>query len=287
MEVRGAKEKKASFWGASIHPDIGFVYVDSLPDAPTPQLSLGWKLVYFERGTKSFRCGGATHLAAASDLICIAPGQVHMAVHEQNDAALRVLHLPEILLTQERLKGQELRRMTLTAPLFIRNVEVIRHFRALHQPSSAFSSRLEQQTHFTYLLESLRASLPAPSAGSENTAVKRAKQWIEAHYAEDLALTDLARITGLHPAYLCRVFSEATGVPPHAYLIAVRVARAASLLRRGVSVGDTAQETGFYDQAHLNRHFRRIMQTTPTDYIHQMAAGQTYRDIPQQNRQRG
>jgi AraC-like DNA-binding protein len=46
----------------------------------------------------------------------------------------------------------------------------------------------------------------------------------------------------------------------------VRVERARSLLQQGVSPATAATTMGFADQSHFTRHFKRILQVTPSQY---------------------
>ncbi|MFG1694724.1 helix-turn-helix domain-containing protein [Nonomuraea sp. NPDC049309] len=54
-----------------------------------------------------------------------------------------------------------------------------------------------------------------------------------------------------------RSFQRAYGVPPHRYRNLVRLARAKEMPAAGKSVAEVAGELGFFDQSHLNRHFRQ------------------------------
>ncbi len=82
-----------------------------------------------------------------------------------------------------------------------------------------------------------------------------------------MTLQALARFAGLSAFHLCRVFREAVGMAPHAYQTQVRVRRAKALLRAGLPITQAAVEAGFYDQAHLTRHFKRIVGLTPGRYV--------------------
>ncbi len=53
------------------------------------------------------------------------------------------------------------------------------------------------------------------------------------------------------------------GVPPHAYLTQLRIARAKQLLARGTPASEVAARVGFFDQSQPSRHFRRAVGTTP------------------------
>jgi len=72
--------------------------------------------------------------------------------------------------------------------------------------------------------------------------------------------------TGIGPYALLRAFRAETGLPPHAYLNQIRVRRARGLLDRGVAPARAAAEAGFADQAHLTRHFKRIVGVPPGAY---------------------
>jgi len=63
-----------------------------------------------------------------------------------------------------------------------------------------------------------------------------------------------------------RSFTRELGLPPHAYLVQVRLRKAAQLIRQGISLIEVAFETGFVDQSHLNRHFIKTYGVTPGTY---------------------
>lgn len=96
--------------------------------------------------------------------------------------------------------------------------------------------------------------------------VRRVREYLDGHYAEPVPLPDLARQVGVTASYLIRLFRLQVGLPPHAYQARVRVNRAQALLRQGVRPADVATETGYADQSHLTRHFRRVVGVTPARY---------------------
>jgi AraC-like DNA-binding protein len=52
-------------------------------------------------------------------------------------------------------------------------------------------------------------------------------------------------------------------LPPHAFQLQLRVDRAKTLLARGLDIAAVAQRTGFADQSHFTRVFRRSVGVTP------------------------
>jgi AraC-like DNA-binding protein len=83
---------------------------------------------------------------------------------------------------------------------------------------------------------------------------------------DSITLDELASYAGLDKFHLCRAFRAQIGMPPHTYLTNLRIAEAKRLLERGVLASEVASLVGLYDQSQLNRHFRRIVGTTPGRY---------------------
>ncbi len=105
----------------------------------------------------------------------------------------------------------------------------------------------------------------APSA-SLGPSVRRAREFLLAHIADDVTLDALADHARADKFHLCRAFSRAIGFPPYAFLTHARIARARILLQRGLRPTDIAPLLGFCDQSQMHRHFLRIVGCTPGAY---------------------
>ncbi|MFG2886582.1 AraC family transcriptional regulator [Streptomyces sp. NPDC048297] len=106
-----------------------------------------------------------------------------------------------------------------------------------------------------------------PGAARPDPALARAlRELLDERVADGLALTEAAELLHAHPAHLVRAFSTAYGIAPHQYLTSRRVGRARRLLLDGLAPGEVATATGFFDQAHLTRHFKKLVGVTPGRY---------------------
>src|ERR1700730_12250104 len=103
-------------------------------------------------------------------------------------------------------------------------------------------------------------------AGRVHPAVLRVKDWLEANSEQNVSIHSLAGLAGLSPYYLVRAFHRHVGVPPHKYQTIVRINRARKLLTSGAAISEVAYRTGFCDQSHLNRCFKRTLGVTPGKY---------------------
>ena len=80
------------------------------------------------------------------------------------------------------------------------------------------------------------------------------------------SLESLAAAARLSPYHFLRVFKLQTGLPPHQYHLNVRLERGRQLLRQGCGIAEAAARTGFADQSHFTRGFRRFFGVTPGRY---------------------
>jgi AraC family transcriptional regulator len=103
--------------------------------------------------------------------------------------------------------------------------------------------------------------------GMAPSVLRRCKDLMEANIESDIRLGDLAREAGMSSSHFIRSFRETTGQTPYQFLLHQRVKRAQSLMRDPrASLTEVALASGFADQHHLARVFRRITRMTPSGY---------------------
>lgn len=106
---------------------------------------------------------------------------------------------------------------------------------------------------------------PEPVRGGLAPGVKRrVLDLMHAQPEERLTIEALAREAGLSPAHFARAFHDSVGMAPHQYLVQLRLERARRLLDApGAVLADVALRSGFADQAHFTRFFKRRFGVTP------------------------
>jgi AraC-like DNA-binding protein len=141
------------------------------------------------------------------------------------------------------------------------------HRSAEHGDDLASSTLL--RTALAGLLRGHAAGGPAAIPGRARlapAAVGAVRDLLHERLADPPTLAELAAMTELSQFALLRAFRADMGLPPHAYLNQVRVRRARLLLDAGVPAADVAAQVGFADQAHLTRHFKRVVGVPPAAY---------------------
>ena len=102
--------------------------------------------------------------------------------------------------------------------------------------------------------------------GNTPRAIQLARDFIDAHFADDISIDQLASMACLSPFHFTHIFTRQVGLPPYAYLIQTRIRQVKTMLANGQRPAAAAQNAGFYDQSHLNRHFKRLTGMTPGQY---------------------
>jgi AraC-like DNA-binding protein len=220
---------------------------------------------------------GERRTFAAGDVFCTEPGEVH--------ETSRILHAGafDVVLIDER-------------PLVERLVEVAPHlksghFREIGQRMSPALARnvnravqligrdatpLEVQSCALELVASMVDELlddPRPTRAEHDRgrAVVRARECLNETNERWVDLDTLAQEAGISRFHLLRAFKREYGLPPHAYQVALRVAKAQRLLRRGLPLAQVAVDCGFTDQSHFTRHFKQALGVTPGRFARDVA----------------
>jgi|UPI000682D3AE AraC-like DNA-binding protein len=94
-------------------------------------------------------------------------------------------------------------------------------------------------------------------------AVDEARALLDAGVETGVASTELEVATGLTRYALARHFRACLGTSPYRYLVMRRLDYARSLIRRGTPLAEAAAASGFADQAHMTRHFKKTFGIAP------------------------
>ncbi|MFK2915160.1 AraC family ligand binding domain-containing protein [Pseudomonas sp. 3HC3] len=264
--------EQTHLWQAPALGDVEMLHARYYQQRFAPHVHEGYVFTVIESGAQRFWHRGSEHLAPVGSMVLINPDELHTGA-TAHEAGWRYRGFyPE----HERVTGvlDELELGRHGMPSFkdsvIHDPALAIAFSQLHQLSEASASALQQQTAWRQAVLALvqrHGQCAEPSVpGHEPLAVARARELLESQLADPPSLETLAAAVNLSPFHFARVFRQATGLPPHAWLKQRRLARAREMLKHGLAASQVAFDLGFADQSHLSRQFKQAYGVTPGAY---------------------
>ncbi|WP_405375128.1 MULTISPECIES: helix-turn-helix domain-containing protein [unclassified Microbacterium] len=212
-----------------------------------------WALMLVDRGAVTYDLGGRTRIADGSAATLLPPGVAHDGRAAPGSAGFtkRVAYLDAAWVAGART-GTVVDRPG--------QPELLRLTRAAHAALASPGDELAAE----WALLTIAGRIAGGSEQSRDPAAAAAlRDLLESRLERGITLADAGRMLHAHPGHLSRVFTATYGIPPHRYLTARRVDVARRHLLGGATIAAAAASAGFYDQAHLTRHFRRVLGHTP------------------------
>lgn len=158
----------------------------------------------------------------------------------------------------------------------VEDAGLIRSIAALHGTLQDPRETLQAESELAVIAERL-ARLIGPRVSTdidrfEDAVAEEFRSLLDEHRYGSITLVEAGRAVHVSPGHLVRSFTRAFGIAPHRYVIARRIDAARNRLLDGEPVAQVATGVGFYDQAHLTRHFRRHVGTTPARFASRTAS---------------
>ncbi|MGU7779468.1 AraC family transcriptional regulator [Burkholderia sp. PU8-34] len=283
------------YWRTPLLPDADLVTATYRDHTFAPHWHDAYTIPVIEAGAERYTYRGAGHVAETGTVPVINPGEVHTGSRATDDGwRYRVCYLPVDFI---RSLASAIAGCPQDAPWFppdvIRDADLAARIAHAHRLMEAGSERASASYEYGGVSDTsagagvsrpydpLAAEMamldafstlivrhadthprPAPLAEDE-PRVEAMREQLAADLTRAMTLDEVARAAGLSPFHAARLFTRTTGMPPHAWRNQLRLQRALAPLRAGVAVADVAADSGFVDQSHFTRHFKRMFGVPP------------------------
>lgn len=253
-------------------PHLPFIEARSIGD--------GRKICYTRHSHEEFSIGAITsgrctyvhektrHTVSTGTVVLMNPGEVHACnpIEDEPWSYLMLYVDPHWLasLQGEGEQGAQPVSATHTQSPALFNGLINLYAQLIDPVGETLAKHEAAVSFFSMMQRSLGSSTALPKTA--NLRVERVAEYIDAHFMRSIRLGHMCAVASLSEAYLIRAFEQRYHMTPHAYLTNRRVQYAQTLLREGATIAAIAQQSGFSDQAHLQRVFKKHLAATPGQY---------------------
>lgn len=234
----------------------------------------GYCIGVIEEGAQSFLRAGRVHTAPKGTIILVNADEIHTGSSAvESGWGYRAIYPTAEMLFEV---CQDLFDHKNSTPWFpdavVNDIGLAQQFTLLFNLLEQEHNHLLKESLYLSTLARLigcyaRGKLIPHCLGKVDRKIEIIKELLASFPEQNFTLTELAHYVELSPWHFLRQFKKYTGMTPHSWLVQRRLQKSRLLLKSGQSISMTAQNCGFSDQSHFNRHFKNAMGVTPSQYI--------------------
>lgn len=225
-----------------------------------------------EWGVQAFRCRGASHASSAGMVMAFNPDEPHDGhAADPGGFAYRMLYVDPGAVRRvledayERPVGLPFARAPLLDDARLAGL-VARTHRAFAAADALAAEGWLAETVADLAARHAAGAGGLPRPGANPAGLRRARDHLHASLEQPVTADGLAAVAGMSRFHLARQFRAAYGLPPHAYLLHLRLMEARRRLAAGVPPAEVAAGLAFADQSHLHKRFKGAYGITPGQY---------------------
>jgi AraC-like DNA-binding protein len=270
MTIAHRFQDSARYWRTPLLPGADLLTAEYHDHEFAPHWHDAYTIPVIVAGAEGYRYRGSDYVAEAGGVPIINPGELHTG-SKAVDAGwrYRVIYAPVDFIQDlaRELSGKP-QALPWFAPGVIRDDDLATRLARAHclleSDSDPLAAEAAMLDALSTLLVRYAQTQPEPSRiATDDARVAIMQERLTDNLLGPVTLAEVAQAAGLSPFHAARLFTQTTGLPPHAWRNQVRLQRSLAPLRAGVSVTNVAAASGFTDQSHFTRHFRRMFGVPP------------------------
>ncbi len=262
---------------------IAFYHVE--PSFPRYEMPYHWhpqqEIIRVLSGSFKLILDGETHELKSGDIVYIRDGISHGGAPDNCVYECIVFDLKILQKSQNRCS--DMIKKLLKHEIYVSAMDIDEVAELKHIVDMLFESMYEQSEGYEfetigalyimygYIMKHrlFHTGTSVTESKGQSVKFKKALDYIESHYTENITLLDMADAVGMNPRYFCRFFHGMTDKTPNNYLNYYRVECACEQLStKKISVTEAALSNGFNDISYFVKTFKKLKGVTPGEYLH-------------------
>ena len=252
-----------------IHGDVELLAGSFSTRSFAPHFHECYSLILVEEGAADYSYKDHGYKVGGGKLLILNPYDVHTGkAINGSQWKFRSMYLPIAMMeSQTKVEGKV--ESLSWKDRIIKHPQIIQRFVGLHNKLMDEQEGIALETDLLGFVEELReVSFDSFEDVSDhrNVPLLAIRDYLHAHFDEQVQLQDLERVSGWTKFHLIHRFTRCYGLSPHKYMLNLRIAAAKRLLKKRISATEVAYQTGFFDQSHFIRTFKGMTGITPKAY---------------------
>ena len=224
-----------------------------------------------EEGAEGLFYKGENLVVPENNIVAINPGEIHTGSAGAKDGWRYRMFYFDLPTIAKQFEFIDLTVDPVISQSIIDSPVLFNELLFLHQSLENSSFELTKESLMTLTFEKLFTNYGTVKTidntnKTDKNSAYLARDYILAHWDENLSLSTLELICDCSKFQLIRSFKALFGIPPHQFLLIIKANKSKRLLSQGFSCVETSLACGFYDQSHFNRNFKRAFGVTPSKY---------------------
>ncbi|GGX13923.1 AraC family transcriptional regulator [Aquimarina muelleri] len=241
-----------------------------------PHFHESYTIIFMDYGVGDYSNDSSNFILSTGSILIFNPYEVHTGKPVNNSPwNFLTMYIPIEIMK----KAMDTLNLPIELPVFKENI--INNKNLFKKGKAVFPDLIYKQHHpksESLLLDFLKelivryayTEIHNEPISEKFTAAKQIKEYIHTHYLEEVSTNDLSNLTGISEYGLIKSFKQHYQLPPHQYLVNLRIEKAKKLLAERLSATEVAYQSGFFDQSHFTRHFKKIIGMTPKQFANKI-----------------
>jgi AraC-like DNA-binding protein len=244
----------------------------SLPFAAPPGAHDAVEIALVDSGTVKYTIAGRDTLVPAGHVMVVPRGALHATTFLTEMRAVALWLGADFVAEIADAMGPEVAKLALAPGVLAADTARARALLGILvdevRGGAPGHTRAAEALTESFVIEILRGAPRERERGGRDPRVAQAIAQMNASFAEPLGIDDLAKTARMSRFHFSRLFRDETGQAPYQYLLRVRVAKAAELLRGGhCSVTEAALASGFSDLSRFASTFKKHTGKRPSELL--------------------
>jgi len=231
-----------------------------------------YTIIFVDKGVGDYSTSKSNFIMAKDTVLILNPYEVHTGKSVNNKPwSFLTLYIPVDIMKKADAQNEN----ALLTPFFKENKI---HDKELFKMGLAIFPYLVEQSDFEATESALMGFLQnllnkyshdfveETDLSKRFIIAKKIHDYIHESYDDEVSLSLLSEELHINTYNLIKIFKEYYDLPPHQYLVNLKIEKAKILLLENKSCTEVAYLSGFFDQSHFIRHFKKIVGITPKRY---------------------